>query len=179
MCARKSCQLNAVRFSLSEQSHSEISKVNHEECPVNFYYKAGALLFQWFTKWIGTEPEHVQHSIHYSSVLVEHSSACPVLHWATKQCVCDYQQRQSQPRRARWWAEGEGRGGLLNHVMANTSLDVGVFVPHPTVLTWEKERWMPPSGFILSSSPHLNPAYLPLGADCNCCLIGQIAILTL
>lgn len=45
VCARKSCQLSAVRFSSTMQNSSEISKVNHQECPsVNFYNKAGALL---------------------------------------------------------------------------------------------------------------------------------------
>lgn len=45
MRARKSCQLNAARFSLSKQNSSEISKVNHEQCPfVNVCYTAGALL---------------------------------------------------------------------------------------------------------------------------------------
>lgn len=148
VCARKSCQLSAARFSSTMQNSSEISKVNHPECPsVNFYHKAGALLtlsmiYRVCRNWAWTSPAH------YSLFICVSWAELSFPHAALgRKAACDYPESQSQPCHVRWWEQGEGRAALPNHVVPNTSQNVGVLVPHPTVLTWESRRCRPPLGF--------------------------------
>lgn len=174
VCARKSCQLSAVRFSSTTQNSSEISKVNHQECSlVIFYNKAGAFLmlsmiYKVWRNWAWTSP--ARYSLFIRVSWAELSSLRAAL---GKKAECDYPESQSQPCHVSWWEQGEGRAALLNHVVPNTSQNVGVLVPHPAVLPWESRKCKIPWDFFLSCSPHLNPAHLRVGSE------HLIAILTL
>lgn len=106
--ARKSCQLSAVRFSSTMQNSSEISKVNHQECPsVNFSNKAGALLmlsmiYKVCRSWAWTSP--AQYSLFIRVSQAELSFPHAALGW--KQCVIIQKARASP---ATWGGENRHR----------------------------------------------------------------------